>query len=329
MSITVLQGTFDPLSTTKARDLRQAWVGAFSGVSGWTIEDHDYVNGTSERSVITNDAGDFSLMLYNSTNTSDLRMRIAFGLGYNDVTHTLTNLAFFNRAVFPNNVSTNALSLSAKAFNPTSVTSSPDQVHGVKEINATSSMTDWTVHISNTYEIAIMTMKTGNTDLEQAIYFGEYESLIQNPLLLPVAYPYACSIVNATNYISSGVIESVGNPNITLNFNRFSTRNIFIEQVGGPAKPGLADYYSSSPTESKVSPIWFAREDVTPINIDANLYGHMIGKYHHIVHARPDQAVWGETVEVNGKVYMLGGKKSTTDAWLDESWWVEIGDSES
>lgn len=335
MSVTVLQGTFDPLSTKKARDLRQAWVGAFSGVSGWTIEDHNYVNGTSERSVISNDATGFALMLYNSTTTSDLRMRIAFGLGYSTATHILSNLAFSHSAVFDNNVSTNALSLSGIGFNPTSVTSEPDQLHGRKSLNATASMTDWTVHISNIHETAIMTMNTGDTNVAQAIYFGEYESLIQNPALT-VTYPYACSIVSSLGYEASGIIESVGNPNTTLKFNRFSTRNIFIEQVGGPAKPGLADYYSSTPTESRVSPIWFARESVNPTDdnreattIEANLYGWMMGKYYHIVHARPDQALWGETVDVDGKVYMLGGKKTTDDAWLDETWWVEIGDSES
>lgn len=329
MSVTVLQGTFDPLSTTKARDLRQAWVGAFSGVSGWTIEDHNYVNGTTERSVITNDATGFALMLYNSTNTSDLRMKIAFGLGYTTATHILSNLAFMDYAVYDNNVTTNVFALSGNSLNPTSITN-----YG-KSVNATASMTDWTVHISNIHETAIMTMNTGDTNVAQSIYFGEYDSLIQNPALT-VTYPYACSIVSAENYVASGIIQSVGNPNTTLKWNRFSTRNIFIEQVGAPAKPGLADYYSSTPTESRVSPIWFARESVNPTDdnreaptIEANLYGWMMGKYYHIVHARPDQALWGETVDVDGKVYMLGGKKTTDYAWLDETWWVEIGDSES
>lgn len=328
MAITLLQGTFAGASTTKARDLRQAWVGAFSGLTGWNILDHDYVNGTSERSVITNDAG-FALMIYNSTTTSDLRLRIAFGRTYNDTTHVLSDLAFFNFAVFPSNVTSNANSLSGQTFNPTAITSNPNDVHGTKEVNATAGQSDWTVHVSEDINAAILTMNDGTTNIGKAIYFGEYENLINNPALT-TTYPFACSIVSSENYTASGIIETVGNPSTTLTFNRFSTRNFYIEQVGAPATAGFADYYSLTPTESRVSPIYFARENKSPVGIDANLYGHIIGKYKHIIHARSDGANWGQTVEVDGKIYMLAGKKNiNNNTWQSETWWVEIGDSES
>lgn len=329
MSITLLQGTFAGASTTKARDLRQAWVGAFSGVSGWTIKDHDYVNGTSERSVIEND-NNFALMIYNSTTTSDLTLRIAFGQSYNETTHVLSNLSFFNYAVFPNNITSNSNALTGQTFNPNSVGSSPDQVHGTRTVSATAGQTDWTVHISNTSNTAILTFNDGTTNIGKAIYIGEYQNLIANPALT-VTYPYGCSIVSSENHIASGIIESVGNPSTTLNFNRFSTRNYYISQVGAPAKAGTADYYSSTPTLNRTSEIYLVRQSINPIQddrgvaVESNLYGWLIGKYNHIIHARVDNATWGQTVEVDGKTYMLAGKKNTSsNSWANETWWVEI-----
>lgn len=332
MAVTVLQGTFIGASTTKARDLRQSWVGAFSGLSGWTIKDHDYVNVNAERSVIVNDAG-FSLMILNSTDTSDLRVSIIFGLEYNDTTHTLTDVAFFGEpsGFSTNNITTTSEAISGYDVNPTGVTSAPIQfsrVHGFHNVGATAGQSDWAVIVSEDYNTAILTMKDGTTNIGKAVYFGEYDNLINNPLLT-TDYPYVCSIVSSENHIPSGIIQTVGNASITLQSFRLSARNFFIEQVGSPATPGYADKYSSTPTESRVSPIWFARENPTPINIDANLYGHIIGKYHHIIHARTEGADWGQTVEVDGKIYMLAGKKNGFQTWDSETWWVEIGDSES
>lgn len=330
MAVTVLQGTFSGVSTTKARDLRQAWAGAFSGLTGWTIVDQDYVNGTSERSVIVNDTEGFALMIFNSTTTSDLRVNIAFGLGYDDVTHTLTDVAFFSLEQF-DGITTTSEAISGVDFNPTAINANPTtfrRVHGFKNVDATAGQSDWAVIVSEDYNTAILSMKDGTSNIGKAVYFGQYENLINNPLLT-TDYPYACSIVSSENHGVSGIIQSVGNESTTLIGRRFSARNFFIEQVGSPATPGYADKYSSTPTESRVSPIWFARENPTPINIDANLYGHIIGKYHHIIHARTEGADWGQTVEVDGKIYMLAGKKNGVQTWDSETWWVEIGDSES
>lgn len=324
MSVTLLQGTFSGTSTTKARDLRQAWAGAFSGLPGWDLLDHDYVNGTSERSVIVNTNEDFALMLYNSTTTTDLRLRIAFGRTYNDTTHVLSDIAFWNQTtgLGVTNFTSNNDALTGQTFNPNSITASINAVHQVKEITATSGQSDWTVHIGNIRENAIMTFNDGTTNIGKAIYFGEYENLIQNNTIT-VNNPYVCSIVASNNVPRSGLIETAGNPNTDLQSWRFPAVNFWLRQAGAPADSNFNDFYSANNDKSSVSPIFLARQNILPIDIDANLYGWLIGKYDHIVFARAENANWGDTITLNGKTYMLGGKKSGTGA-LAETWWVEV-----
>jgi hypothetical protein len=325
MSVTLLQGTFSGSSTTKARDLRQAWAGAFSGVTGWDLLDHDYVNGTSERSVIVNTTENFALMLYNSTTTTDLRLRIAFGRTYDDTTHVLSNIAFWNQTtgLGVTNFTSNSDALTGQTFNPNSITATINAVHEFKQINATSGQSDWTVHISDGQnQNAILTFNDGTTNIGKAIYFGEYKKLIANPAIT-VNNPYVCSIVASDSVPRSGLIETSGNALTTLQSWRFPAVNFWLRQAGAPADTNFNDFYSADNDKTTVSPIFLSRQDILPLGIDANLYGWLIGEYNNIVFARAENANWGDTLTFNGKTYMLGGKKSGTGA-LAETWWVEV-----
>jgi hypothetical protein len=341
MGVVLYQGTFNPLSTTYARDLRQAWAGAFSGATGWDVLDANYVNGTSERSVIVNTVSGFALMIYNSTTTTDLTVRFAFGKSYDETTHTLSDLAFFNQisGLGVTNFTTNADAMTGTTFNPTAVSSSPNDVHTFKTVNATAGQTDWTVHISDEANTAIMTFKDGTDNIGKVIYIGEYDNLIGNPLI-SINEPYICSGVNLDSQrvagqsfnLSIGLLESYDNPNTTLAAWRFSGRKIFLKQTSAPFDAAYNDLFSIDNDKSTVSPLYIAREAETP-NVQANLYGWLIGKHKHVIIARSLNAAWGDTCTVDGKTYMLAGRNpqgvrdngtGRTEDWLRETWWVEI-----
>ena len=93
MAIAFTKGTLNPASTSLARDIRNAWVSAFTGQPNWTVLDNGYVNGTIERTVITNSNG-FSIMLANSTTLTDTRLFVYIGRTYDTINHILKRIAF-------------------------------------------------------------------------------------------------------------------------------------------------------------------------------------------------------------------------------------------
>ena len=98
MALSFTKGTLNPASTSLARDIRNAWVSAFSGKPNWNIVDAGYVYnidgvGDLERTVITNSNG-FSLMLANSTTLTDTRLFVYIGRTYDATNHILNRLAF-------------------------------------------------------------------------------------------------------------------------------------------------------------------------------------------------------------------------------------------
>lgn len=302
MAITQVLGTLNPSSSTKARDIRQAFATAFSGIAGWTLLDHNYINGTSERSVLVNDNG-FAFMIYNSTTTSTLTVSFAMGQSYNDSTHVMTN-----PAIGAGTITTTATGFSGQTFNPTAVTSSPGS-HGVKSYNATANQTDWSAHIDSNY--AVLSFKDGTTTNGKALYVGAVDTLIENPSITD-GHPYVMTF-NDTN---AGVtLISAGNFSVS---HAWSAIAFPILNVGTPAQAGTADFYNINPTLVATSPIFVARSSIQPSTTDSSLYGWLKGTMKGVLFGYSTNATWGDTSDFGTTTFMYVGG-STTNAW-----WVAV-----
>lgn len=307
MAITFLQGTLNPASTQKAKDLRQAWVAAFTGITGWTIVDDGYVNGTSERAVLVNSAG-FALMLWHSTNYSTLALNIVFGQSYDSGTHTMNNIGL--GGVFATAKTINATGFSGVSYNPTGA-NTIDIIHATKTITPTASQTNWAASIDSTY--AILSFKDGSATSGKAMYVGEYNNLMLNTALTNV-YPYGVLFSDGTRGIN---LNSSGNGSITLQAVEYSPITFSMNHAGAPASIGFADIYGLYPDLARVAPVFVARRQKNPNGISANTYGWLQGTLKSVYYAHPSNANWGDTVTIDSKTYYYSGGLYQT------AWWVE------
>ena len=261
MAMFFTQGSLNPASTSLARDIRNAWVSAFTGQPNWTILDNGYVNGTVERTVITNSNG-FCIMIANSTTLTNTSLYIIMGRTYNATTHTMSDLAFGGTQTRDVNPDVNCWS--ALTLNPSSIgtTGGASQISTYDDavVTATASQTAWSAHINNDY--ATLSVKTGGTNNGQWIHFGKATSLVYNTLLTDT-YPYFLSTSTTTTtvyYRESQVLNALGNPNGT-----FATSNSARLYPGKttlpPASTTYYDRYSATPTVGTLSPIYVARNN--------------------------------------------------------------------
>lgn len=307
MAITFLQGTLNPASTQKAKDLRQAWVAAFTGITGWSIVDDGYVNGTSERAVLVNNAG-FAIMLWHSTTYSTLALNIVFGQSYDSGTHTMNNIGLgWNGAT---SYTLNATGFSGLTFNPTGA-NNISSIHSTKTIVPTASQTNWAASINSTY--AILSFKDGSATSGKAMYVGEYNNFMTNPALTNV-YPYGVLFSDGTRGIN---LNSSGNGGITAGANTFSPVTFSMNHAGAPASVGYADIYGLYPDLARVAPVFVAKQQTNPNGISANTYGWLQGTLKSIYYAHPSNANWGDTVTIDTKTYYYSGGLYQT------AWWVE------
>jgi hypothetical protein len=309
MAITWLTGSLNPSSSTRARDIRQAFAAAFSGLPNWSVVDSNYVNGTTERSVIVNSAG-FALMIYNSTTMSDLNVRFVLGRTYDVGTHTMSNIGLGFSAV-----TTDSSGFNTNTFNPTTIGATPTG-QNIKGYLATTNQTAWSAHINTTY--AVLSFKDGTATRGRALFIGAMESLVENATLTDT-YPYVLAFSDNTVVSAGGaILNSVGNNSVN---HSWQLQAIPIDNVGIAADPRTADLYNINPTLVAASPIFLVRNAKRPPTTESSLYGHLRGKLPEtVLYADPTGALWGDTTDWGTVTYMYVG--GLNDNGVSVAWWV-------
>lgn len=304
MAITFLNGTLNPASTQKARDVRQAWASAFSGISGWTLVDHNYVNGTIERSVLVNSAG-FVLGIANSTTLTTLDVDIWFAQSYTAATHTFNNVGFGDNT---SAYTSNASGFSGVNENPSTLQGGVN-IRGIYSFTATASQTAWTAHIESDH--AIVSFKDGSAVIGRALYFGRFDSLVTNTILTDT-YNF-CMIANTgtSNRYTGSILHSLGNESQSTQH----AIEVFTPAYTSPvATLSYADKYSATPTLGTAAPVYITRKDnpttaaATPVlNTTASTNGWLRGKLKNVVASNATGALYGDILVVGTKQYYYVG----------------------
>lgn len=333
-------GSLTSGSTTLADDLRQALVDGLTnaitaGYTNWTITDHDYVNGTVTSTTVENSSG-FAVVLMNNTGTTNNRVDLLLRLGTDWVTgtKTLNNRAF--------EVNTTSYTPDINGYSGTSYTipstmptlNSANQLY---RLTATSSQSDWSIHVENDY--LYFSFKNNASTKGEWLFFGAFDTLVSNPLLSDNE-PFALTTSEAKSYGGSNggiaVLKS-----LTPGSNSVQNGACFgFRSTGAAADVSTYDKYSANPTSALTSPIYFSRgtsprvnNTVNESNInsapdDSNLYGYLRGQLPDIYFSYADNANWGDTVQVNGQVYMYAGGTWHHHSWLNNdrsiAGWIKI-----
>lgn len=308
MSIFFTQGTLNPSSTSLARDIRQAWVSAFSGQPNWTVMDDGYTNGTVERSVIMNSNG-FGLMICNSTTLTNTSVYVFLLKTYNASTH-IGVVGFAS----VRNLTPDANGFNTQTFNPATITSvftdAVGQISSTGDnfITATPSQTAWTGHINS--EQATLSVNTGGTSGGQWIHIGRATSLIQNPSLTD-NYPFF--LTTSVSVVSTGTnsyAHFLTYPGFQSGIIRAGKPATTISIPPANASTTYADKYSITPTVGTLSPIYILRSDLSS-GADNYLNGSLRCKLIDIMCAPPTNAIYGDRAIVGAKTYMyIGGLNS-------------------
>jgi hypothetical protein len=338
-------GSLNPASTTLADDLRQALVDGLTnaitaGFTNWSITDHDYVNGTVTSTTIENSSG-FAVVLVNNTGTTNARLDMLTFLGtdWNTSTKTLNNVAFGRTSVSAtpdaNGYSAQSYTIPSTMPSLTSTTVSPTNMLTLYRLTATSSQTDWSIHVEDDY--LYFTFKNGSATKGEWLFFGAYNSLITNPSLtddepfaLTVSSAKSISGVHGGVAVLKSMVPSVSASQTGLTFS--------FRESSAPASLSSYDRYASDPDTAKVAKIFFDRgtpqdsvngadRNISRASSDANLYGYLRGEFPDIYFGWDTNANWGDTVQVNGEVYMYAGGTHYTQAFITtphQAGWVKI-----
>lgn len=339
-------GTLNPSSNTLADDLRQALKDGLTnaiaaGYTNWTITDHDYVNGTVTSTTIENSLG-FAVVLMNDTGTTNSRVDLISFLGtdWNTSTKTLNNIAFGNAT---DDKTSDASGYSNENYTiPSSMPNlsstfnlQPSNMLHIYRLTATANQTNWSIHVEDEY--LYFSFKNGTTTKGEWIFFGQYDTLVLNPALTDDE-PY-CLVVSSPIRVdkegSVAVLKSLS-PSSTIK----QTGSTFsFPESSAPADLASYDKYSSFPDTAKVSPIYFDRgtepgvstgQSVTNISrapSDASSHGYIRGQLPDIYFGWSNNANWGDTVQVNGEVYMYAGGTYYTHAYYNAyhlAGWIKI-----
>lgn len=318
MAVNLQQGTLNPLSTQKIKDLMDGYITGMTaaiaaGKTTWSIVDNGYVNGTSNRVVFVNSNG-FAIMLVRSTTLTDTILNFYFGQSYNSTTKNIENVAFLANT----SRLADASGFSGVSYNPTatSTASNTPVGHGSQHnFQSSTSQSAWSLHVEDDW----LTFSFNRGTDFQAMWFGKFISLVSNTALTDT-YPFGM-VYFKTGVGTSGLLHSLNNASITLgHFGRvFSFVN-----AATPALPGSYDKYSINPAKANMNYIYIARNTTTPPtdSVDRGwLRGYLPGVYF----GYQDSAAYGDTISIDGKSYML--VSSGPDNFVTSNGmpvWVEI-----
>lgn len=322
MAMYFTQGTLNPASTTKADDIRNAWVSAFAGQPNWSVVDDGYTLTTGKRTVITNDTNGFAIMLLTSTVTTDLTLNIYLGQSYTLATHTLNNVAFLR-----NTTSTLAIAgnngYSGTNYNPTAISISatvPVNHGSANYILATAGQTDWSAHIESDH--AILSFKDGAASKGRYVYFGNMNSLVTAGDTTGKDAVIFNNAIGASQNV--GILNSFGNAGTTT----YHGGTAFtLPDIGTPTNSYYKDKYRNA-TDATGSPIFIARnaatlQTLTATASEASVYGWLRGSLKSSFVADDGIANWGDTVVVGTTTYMYIGGITTTSV-IDLAYWVAV-----
>lgn len=323
MAVFFTQGTLNPASTTLSNDLRVAFVGAIqaaitAGITGWSIQDDAYVNGSSKRTVINNTAG-YSLMLLNSTTITDTTLDFYLGQSYTLATHTLNNVGF---GLSGSTTLSNATGFSGTTYNPTAVSTSNFGTPAIHTsgyfFTATGTQSNWAAHINNTY--AIFSFKDGSTNNGQWLYFGAYTSLVTS-LTITDTYPFVMVKSTTAGNNTGGVfLNSLDNFNKTIVHGAYASGLI---QNAAPAKAGTYNKYIEI-NKAAMSEILITRGYSNYVYSDSNVNGWKRGKLTKCFNGNGISAVWGDTVNIDGIAYFYMGGLNESVANTSLALWAAV-----
>ena len=316
------------------KDIRLAMVTGINaaiaaGKSQFAVVDNGYVNGTSERSVITNTAGWAFMIFTHTTYSTNANVYLVSGQSYDTGTHTLTNTGMSTSS----STLTNSTGYSGVTLNPSTATFVPGSINSGQNphqyattYTATTTQTDWRMTVGDDY--FIFSVKDGTTSKGKVIYAGNINSLVENTSITD-SNP-AVFAANYTNLSSSGevqIVNSVNNNSVTItHFGRLAVDSIF---TGTPSAIATADIYSANPTLTSLSEVFVVRALTTQSSMtDSNSYGWKRGKLNSVLYADDGTANWGDTTIVDGVTYYYAGGVSnlvTNTTTNTLAMWVEVG----
>lgn len=319
-------GTLNPSSNTLADDLRQELIGGLTnaiaaGFTKWTITDHDYVNTGVTSSTIEHSDG-FSVLLMNSTATNNSRLDLLtyIGTDWNTSTKTLNNVGFntSNTSFTPNSNGHSGVNYTVPSAMPSLTqtgTQGPTVALALSRLTAATSQSEWAIHVEEDY--MFFSFKTASTTKGEWIFIGKYNSLITNPSLTDnEPYIILTSEIKTNGATISGGIAYLKSmvPSVAAVQSgvAFSFR-----QSSAPAQLSTYDRYSSNPDEANVHNVYLSRgtAPATGANVDLDIqanntsstFGFIRGQLPDCFFAWSDNALWGDTVQVNNEVYMYSG----------------------
>lgn len=284
------------------------------GKSQFAVVDNGYVNGTAERSVITNTAGWAFMAFTHTTYSTNAYVYFVSGQSYDTGTHTLNNTGFsyINAASNSTGYSGTNINPSAAAYGPGALNAGQYPHQFGSAYTATVTQSDWRMTVGDDY--FIFSIKDGSTAKGRTIYVGNINSSIGNTSITdsnPAVF--ATNYQNLNNAGEVQIIHSVNNNSATINhLGRMVVDSNF---TGLPSAIATRDIYSANPTLTTMSEVFVTRDTVNlSTSTNANAYGWMRGKLNDVLYADDGTANWGDETTVNGKVYYYsGGLNSVTN----------------
>jgi hypothetical protein len=276
-----------------------------AGKTQFAVVDNGYVNGTSERSVITNTAGWAFMVFTHTTYSTNTNVYMVSGQSYNAGTHVLTNTGFGNTTGLSNSTGYSGVTLnpSTAIFSPGSTNSGQEPHQYGQAYSATTTQTDWRMTVGDDY--FIFSIKDGTTSKGKTIYVGNITSLVGNTSITD-----SNPAVFASNYINNfsevQIINSVNNNSVNINH---SARLIVDSNFTGlPSSIGTADIYSVNPTLTSLGEVFVVRGNTTLSTMtNSNAYGWLRGKLKDVLYSDDGTSVWGDTTIVAGRTYYYAG----------------------
>jgi hypothetical protein len=186
--------------------------------------------------------------------------------------------------------------------------------------NALAAQTNWIIMYENTY--AIVGIKDGTTTNGKWFYFGEAESLIENPAITEIAPFVMCGSPTVLSNSLSHIINSIGNQNISINHSGRLIPEVGTNFIGTPGVASTTDLYSIEPSKVSASNMIIVRESSTiRTAVETNVNGWKRFRLNDIVFAFSTGSSWGDTTEIAGSTYQyIGGTtdnvSDTISAWV-------------
>jgi hypothetical protein len=301
-----------------------------AGKSTWSITDHSYTNGTSERTVFNcSDGTDFAIMVVNSTTAGVNTFNNYIGASYTVGTHVLEKVG---HGLASTQLS-GADGLSTTTLNPTAVSTSTSTMAGSNYVTIPATSTTWFLTVDDDY--AVFALKDGTAGIGTVWYFGAFESSVTNTSLTDSS-PYCLTVNGSNNGSVNGavILHSLNNQNKTIVHSgliatQAAVSTLLANETGRPSAAAIYDVYKAG-TKTVLSTVNLYRQSLSLLGAtNPHTDGHKRGVLKGIAYASPTGSAWGDEIDVNGVTYIYGGGignlgHGTAGSTSNMSWWVAI-----